>query len=65
MFRVKRHDPEYPKDDLYLTNNNEYGSKSEAMEFDTEHDADLMRDFQEEHSPYRHTGDYTYTTESD
>ena len=63
MFTIRRHDEEYPDDDLYLTPDDEYGLRSEAVEFDSRRAADEIRDWMEYNSPYNSTGDYTYTVE--
>lgn len=65
MFVIRRHDPEYPNDDLYLTINGEYGLRREAVEFEHRNAAEEMRDNQEYCSPYNHTGDYTYFVDED
>lgn len=66
MFRIVRSDDfEGEHYDLYLTKDNEFGGKGEALEFESLHDAELMRQFQEDNSPYNHTGDYTFTVEKD
>ena len=65
MYVIKRHDAEYPSRDLYLTENNEYGLREEAVEFEGLNAAREIRDNQEYCNPYNSTGDYTYTIESD
>lgn len=65
MYVIKRHDPEYPHRDLYLTIDNEYGLREEAVEFEGLRAAREIRDNQEYCNPYNSTGNYTYTIESD
>ena len=62
---VRSEDYEGEHYDLYLTADNEYGTESEALEFESKHDADIMKKFQEDNSPYNNTGDYTFSVESD
>ena len=63
MFVIRRHDADMPDDDLYLTPIGRWGLEREADQYDSVNEALDECDNQEENSPFKNTGDYTYYVE--
>ncbi len=66
MFRIIRHEIEETGEyDCFLTNDGLWGTREEAREYDDADDAYERMRFEEDYSPYRDMGDWSYRVESD